>query len=482
MKLRLTGGGASVKDGRAPRLVVVGSIAVAAAVGIGGLWVIFGRDEAVAGPSMSAEGEKLVAQGNARAAETRASAEKLQKSQKTVGEGAEFDSDGKHLGAAADETGLRNRTYAQLTQEPASDRDEAAGSIRAGVQHRGYGRGVDEAVDEKGSGGQGRRQGWGGGGGAQPRQPRDRSLATQSMLALAIVKHRSDGDASRSGKPSGKNSAEQRAQQDQQSDDRMARMMEGLGEKMLADTGGRRGAGAEGGQTATSGSLNASLYPAASEAQTQPRGGIGDMTIGSGPSVVVRQGKFLDCVLVNELRVDLAESPVIVMVNRDFLSANGDYVLGPAGAKLLGTAGTVQSLQQTRVYIKFDRIIFPDGRTAYFPVRQVGAVDGAGAIGVPGDVDRHLMLQFGAAIALGVLDGLAAAVQRPASGDPTVRDLVVGRTSSNFSTIVGGVLQRYANVMPTVTVEPGSKMKVFFTEDVRLSAYMASRDLSWMRP
>jgi type IV secretory pathway VirB10-like protein len=482
MKLRLTGGGASVKDGRAPRLVVFGSIAMAVAVGIGGLWVIFGRDEAVAGPSMSAEGEKLVAQGNARAAETRASAEKLQKSQKAVGEGAEFDSDGKHLGAASDETGLRNRTYAQLAQEPESDRDTAAGSIRAGVQHRGgYGRAAgDEAHDERGSGGQGRRQG-GGGGGASPRQPRDRSLATQSMLALAIVKHHSDGDPSRAGKPSGKTSAEQRSQQDQQSDDRMARMMEGLGEKMLADTGGRRGAGAEGGQTTTSGSLSASLYPAASEAQTQQRGGIGDMTIGPGPSVVVRQGKFLDCVLVNELRVDLAESPVIVMLNRDFLSANGDYVLGPAGAKLLGTAGTVQSLQQTRVYIKFERIIFPDGRTAYFPVRQVGAVDGAGAIGIPGDVDRHLMLQFGAAIALGVLDGLAAAVQRPASGDPTVRDLVVGRTSSNFSTIVGGVLQRYANVMPTVTVEPGTKMKVFFTEDVRLSAYMASHDLSWMR-
>jgi type IV secretory pathway VirB10-like protein len=92
------------------------------------------------------------------------------------------------------------------------------------------------------------------------------------------------------------------------------------------------------------------------------------------------------------------------------------------------------------------------------------------------------MLQFGAAIMLGVLDGLAAAVQSPtASGDPSLRDLMMGRTSSNFATIVGGVLQRYANVVPTVSVPPGSTMKVFFSEDVRLTPYMRSSDLSWMR-
>jgi len=47
--------------------------------------------------------------------------------------------------------------------------------------------------------------------------------------------------------------------------------------------------------------------------------------------------------------------------------------------------------------------------------------------------------------------------------------------------VLGGILQRYGNVVPTVTVEPGATMKVFFSEDVRLSPYLASRDLSWMR-
>ena len=224
--------------------------------------------------------------------------------------------------------------------------------------------------------------------------------------------------------------------------------------------------------------------PAEREPQAFPAGGVGDMRIGGsvGPDQIVRQGKFLDCAVVNEIRADLVDSPVIAMVSRDFISLDGKYVLVPAGSKLLGEAGRVQNLQQERVYIKFDRVLFPDQRSAYFPVRKVPALDHVGAVGVEGDVDRHFLLQFGAAVMLGVLDGVGAVVQSPSAGtNPTLRDLIMARASGNFSTVISGVIQKYANVVPTVTVASGSKMKVFFAEDVRLSPYLATRDLRWVR-
>jgi type IV secretion system protein VirB10 len=224
--------------------------------------------------------------------------------------------------------------------------------------------------------------------------------------------------------------------------------------------------------------------PAEREPRLFESGGVGDMRIGGdlGPDETVRQGKFLDCVLVNELRADLVDSPVIAMVSRDFVGLDGRYVLVPAGAKLLGEAGRIQNLQQERVYIKFDRLLFPDQRSAYFPVRKVSGVDSMGAVGVAGDVDRHFLLQFGAAVVLGVLDGVGAAVQSPSAGtNPTLRDLVMARASGNFSTVIGGVIQKYANVVPTVTVAAGAKMKVFFAEDVRLSPYLRTRELRWAR-
>lgn len=458
MKIRLSGGGTSSKDGRPPASLMIGCLVVAGCTAFGGLWFIFGREDVQAAPAAASEGEKLRQRGASKAAETNAGAAKLK--QDPIGEGYDFDADGRLLGAHSDDADLpANRTLAQLTAEE----DDTTSAIRAEMRRPARLAPASPRLD----------------GYAQPAkraaEPADRGLLTQSMLAYSTVA--SGGGADRRPQAAGGTGARESAGADKQTsegntDERLMGMMERLQEGVLQGVE----PGAEGKAAAPA------LYPAQQSAQTFGKGAIGDMRISAGPGVVVRQGKFLDCALVNQLRVDLAESPVIAMVTRNFLTADGNQVLIPAGAKLLGSAGTVQNPQQARVYIKFDRVIYPDQRAAYFPVRQVGAVDGAGAVGIAGDVDRHLVLQFGAAIVLGVLDGLGAAVQSAnAAREPTARDLVLGQTSSNFGQILGGILQRYANVVPTITVPPGTSLKVFFAEDVRVSPYMRSSDLSWMR-
>jgi type IV secretion system protein VirB10 len=253
-----------------------------------------------------------------------------------------------------------------------------------------------------------------------------------------------------------------------------------------AGLGSGLGLGGPGGPSASGRSLYAedddvAGGPATKGPQLFQRGGVGDMRLSSEtvPSQIVRQGKFLDCALVNQLRADLVESEVIAMVVRDFVSVDGALVLVPAGTKLVGAAGRVQNVQQARVYIRFERLIYPDQRTVFFP-RKVPAVDALGAAGVEGDVDRHFFLQFGSAVMLGVLDGLAAAVQGSAVGasDPSLRDLVVGRTSSNLASVMAGIIGRYGNVVPTITVEPGEKIKVFFADDVELTPYAPTRGVS----
>jgi type IV secretion system protein VirB10 len=164
-------------------------------------------------------------------------------------------------------------------------------------------------------------------------------------------------------------------------------------------------------------------------------------------------------------------------VARDFLSLDGRDVLIPAGARIYGTAGKVESLQQAKLFIRFHKIVFPrrseaeTPKVAFFPTRQMPAMDAMGRLGVGGQVNRHLMLQFGAAIMLGVFDRMAAQVQSPGAEDnPTARDLVLSRTSQNFT-----------NVVPPVTLKEGTKLKCYFTQDVALTPFMATRDLSWVR-
>jgi type IV secretion system protein VirB10 len=243
-------------------------------------------------------------------------------------------------------------------------------------------------------------------------------------------------------------------------------------------------------RTMAGGQDPASKLPAETASQVAPPGEVADMRIsgGTGSDVVVREGKFLDCVLVNRVESDIADSPVMAQVARDFLSLDGKDVLIPAGARIYGTAGKVESLQQAKLFIKFHKIVFPrrteeeTPKVAYFPTRRFPAMDSMGRLGVGGQVNRHMMLQFGAAIMLGVFDGLAAQVQSPGFEDnPTARDMVMSRTSQNFANVVNAVIQRYANVMPTVTIKEGTKLKCYFTQDVALTPFMATRDLSWVR-
>ena len=230
--------------------------------------------------------------------------------------------------------------------------------------------------------------------------------------------------------------------------------------------------------------------PAETASQAVPPGEVADMRIsgGSGPDETVREGKFLDCVTINRVESDIADSPVMAQVARDFVSLDGKQVLVPAGAKIYGTAGRVQSLQSARLFVRFNKIVFPrrtpeeTPKVAYFPSRSFPGMDQVGSLGVKDRVNRHLTLQFGAAIALGVIDGLAARAESPdAENNPTARDMMMQRTSQNFSTVANAAIQRYANVVPTVTIREGTKLKCYFTQDVLLTPFMPTRELSWMK-
>lgn len=508
MSIKLSNAAATGGLGRAQ----IVSLATLGVLGLGGSGVLVYK--LVSGPSapaaaVSPDEAKLAARAAERRARTEAEARKLH--QQDLGQGYQFDAQGNLLGASTDTSELPQNRPLQAVKAPEADPAPLA-AIGRGID-RGAGN-VSTDDDEDDYGAPRRRRGSEEDEDDEPAPTPARGGTQASMLGYSTVAGVSwaarrpegsareqargvDGKSAAAGLTDGRRTKEiDRLVDTTEKSTRMAAEQAaatngaGAGKAPTVPVGapGMWGAAAmvSPGPSVAGDGLYAGPAGTPAERAPQPfhRGAVGDMRIGGGvgPDQLVRQGKFLDCALVNQLRADLVDSPVIAMVSRDYVSLDGKYVLVPAGAKLLGEAGRVQNLQQERVYIKFDRVIFPDQRSAYFPVRQVPAVDRIGAVGIDGDVDRHLMLQFGAAVMLGVLDGVGAAVQSPSAGtNPTLRDLVMARTSADFSSVIAGAIQKYANVVPTVTVEAGAKMKVFFAEDVRMSPYMATSDLTWVR-
>ena len=128
MKMQLTKAEPAGKSSRPPPAIMVGCLALAVLAGLGGIWFIFGGDDRPAATPASPEAEKLHRRGAEKSAEMRAAASRLE--QKAIGDGYEFDGDGRLVGAAADEADLPpNRT---LTQLSAGEPRDATAEIRQG--------------------------------------------------------------------------------------------------------------------------------------------------------------------------------------------------------------------------------------------------------------------------------------------------------------------------------------------------------------
>jgi len=455
---------------------LIGTAVVATGVTGTMAWRMASAEPRAATPTISADETRLLAKAEEAQLKRQNDAKKLK--QADVGSGYQVDPDGNLIGPSENADLPQNKALDDVVR----GRGGAEAEIAKGIQVAKHGRRESSDDSAYGLSGFGRKDD---GARDEKEEKVQHAELEKSMLGYSTVKAAKwaalrpetgdEGESTKKGDSKEPSSIERAIGSAEQ---RLAAL------KDMAGSGAGASPGMGGGASAGPSKGGADLMPAEEQAQAFTAGAVGDMRIGGdvGPDQIIRQGKFLDCVIINEVRADLMESPVLGMVSRDFVSLDGEYVLVPAGAKLIGSAGRVQNLQQARVYLRFDRVLFPDQRSAYFPVRRLPAVDGAGSVGVEGDVDRHFMLVFGSAVMLGLLDGLAAAVEGASSAaTPTARDLIMGRTSMNLSQVVSGILARYGNVVPTITVEAGSKMKVFFAEDVRMSPYMRSRDLSWVK-
>jgi type IV secretory pathway VirB10-like protein len=87
------------------------------------------------------------------------------------------------------------------------------------------------------------------------------------------------------------------------------------------------------------------------------------------------------------------------------------------------------------------------------------------------------MLQFGAAIMLGVIDGIAGYAQRD-QGE-TANGMVISRTSENFDRVLDRVMSQYSSIVPTISVFQGKTLRIYISDDMVISPYARLADRSY---
>ena len=193
----------------------------------------------------------------------------------------------------------------------------------------------------------------------------------------------------------------------------------------------------------------------------------GELNSATGKKYTLFEGTVIQTALINRLNGSLS-GPVNCLVTSDVYSHDRQHVLIPAGTKVLGEAEKVTAFGQERLAVFFHRLIMPDGYSV--SLDRFKGLDQAGATALRDKVNNHYSKIFGASLAVGVLGGLAQVGTGNIFTESAADRIRVG---FGESTALAGerILDRFLNILPTVTIREGARVSVYLANDLLLPDY-----------
>ena len=187
----------------------------------------------------------------------------------------------------------------------------------------------------------------------------------------------------------------------------------------------------------------------------------------AGKPYLLFEGTILETVLVNRLDGGFT-GPVECLLSTDVYSNDREHLLIPAGSKLLGETKKVDTFGQTRLAVIFHRVLMPDGYS--ISLDQFKGLNQIGDTGLRDQVNNHYLRIFGVSLAIGALGAIGEA---GTSGSLTASNADLMRQGFAQSTAQSSaqILEKFLNIMPTVTIREGHRVKVYLSGDFALPDY-----------
>jgi len=187
----------------------------------------------------------------------------------------------------------------------------------------------------------------------------------------------------------------------------------------------------------------------------------------TGKLYVVFEGTVLETVLINRLDGQGA-GPVECLLTTDVYSHDRQHLLIPAGSKLLGETKKVENFGQNRLAVSFHRLLMPDGYSE--SLEHFQGLNQIGDAGLRDQVNNHYLRIFGTSLAVGAIGAVAeggTSGALTASGEDRMRQGFAQSTAQSSAQI----LDRFLNILPTVTIREGHRIKVYLSGDLALPDY-----------
>ena len=187
----------------------------------------------------------------------------------------------------------------------------------------------------------------------------------------------------------------------------------------------------------------------------------------TGKTYVLFEGTVLETVLINRLDGQMA-GPIECLLSNDVYSHDRQHLLIPAGTKLLGETRKVETFGQSRLAVSFHRMVMPDGYSTSLDHFQ--GLNQIGDAGLRDQVNNHYLRIFGASLAIGTIGAIAEAGTSgalTASSSDLMRQGLAQSTAQSSAQI----LDKFLNILSTVTIREGHRVKVYLSGDLALPGY-----------
>lgn len=184
-------------------------------------------------------------------------------------------------------------------------------------------------------------------------------------------------------------------------------------------------------------------------------------------------GTVIPATLLTGVTSEVNNGDVVAQVRQDvYDSLTGMHLLIPQGSRLIGVSGAAGSRGNKCIGVAFKRIIFPNGYSVQLPDQK--AIDGTGFPGLRDKYDDHSSTLYRTAF----LGALLAAAAQSATGNSSGYDsrspgqeAVSGAVAEVLDT-AHTIVERDANMAPTITITPGAQFSVFINADIALMEYL----------
>lgn len=193
----------------------------------------------------------------------------------------------------------------------------------------------------------------------------------------------------------------------------------------------------------------------------------GSANASAGKSYLLFEASILETVLINRLDGSFA-GPVECLLSTNVYSNDRQHLLIPAGSKLLGETKKVDTFGQTRLAVVFHRVLMPDGYSV--SLDQFKGLNQIGDTGLRDQVNNHYLRIFGVSLAIGAL-GAVAEGGTAGSLNASSSDLMRQGFAQSTAQSSAQILDKFLNIMPTVTIREGHRVKVYLSGDLALPDY-----------